>query len=558
MVPVIFMAGIGAWSFQVSKQVSGDVTQARDESIVFALHAHDMEKEIIQVQQWLTDISATQAKDGLNDGLDKAEKHYQSVLSEMDNFRGMYEREKNDAALQRLNELQRLFDSYYNMGKKMAQTYIDGGPEMGNRMMPEFDKKAEALQTVLQAFIKEQVDEANMTMGHIVELTDSFKEGVAGITLLATIFIAGIGFFLHRSINRPLKELVNVAESFGNGDFRVRMDDSTKDEFGLLASHFREASSKVSNTIHKVKGATHDLASSSEELSASAIQIARGTEEQTAKASQVATASQEMSATIVDVAQNVSGAAEAAKEASKVASKGGVIVEKTIESIKSIADTTRGTSRVITALGERSQDVGKIIGVINEIASQTNLLALNAAIEAARAGEQGRGFAVVADEVRKLAEKTTGATKEIEDMIRMIQDDTEKALQSMENEENVVEEGVRLTMDADSALKEIVEQVETVSQMVRQIAAAAEEQSTAADQISGDVEDVAAITKETSAGAQQIAMASEEIAKLASGLQSTAAIFKVTDKSDITGRDRSLPIEGAAAASRGRASGLTV
>ncbi|GBD97671.1 MAG TPA: methyl-accepting chemotaxis protein [Nitrospirae bacterium] len=542
MVPVFLMAGIGVWTYQVSKRVSVDTTMAREESIMFLLKGQQMEKDVIQVQQLFTDILATRVQDGSNGSFDEAEKRRQSFLSEMEHFRKMYGREKKDAALEKLNDLESLFDAYYNTGKNMAQAYIDGDPSTGNRMILKFDEKAEALQAVLQPLLKDQVKETNILLEDIVKAVNSLKKGVAELSIFAAIFIFLVGFFLNRSVSGPVKELVTVARSFGDGDFSIRMDESRKDEFGELASYFNEASHKIGSTIQRVKGATHDLASSSEELSSSAAQIAQGSEEQSAKASQVATASQEMSATIVDVAKNVAGAAEAAGEANKVALNGGGIVEKTIESIKGIADTTRGTSRVITALGERSQDVGKIISVINEIASQTNLLALNAAIEAARAGEQGRGFAVVADEVRKLAEKTTGATKEIEEMIKMIQDDTEKALSSMESEVKAVEEGVKLTMDADTALKEIVAEVEKVSSMVQQIAAAADEQSTASDQISGDIESVAEITEESARGAQQIAAASEDIAQLASNLQSTVATFKISSEADMIAKKRSLPI----------------
>ncbi|MBE7414746.1 MAG: hypothetical protein HS130_05745 [Deltaproteobacteria bacterium] len=184
----------------------------------------------------------------------------------------------------------------------------------------------------------------------------------------------------------------------------------------------------------------------------------------------------------------------------------------------------------MSKLGSRSEEIGNIISVINDIADQTNLLALNAAIEAARAGEQGRGFAVVADEVRKLAEKTMKATKEIGVMITAMQEETGKAISSMEHEVKAVEKGVKLATAAGQSLHEIVEKVGAVTSRMHQVAAAAEQQSTTTDQISGDVATMANVITDTSASAQQIARASEEIAELATGLKSKVEVFHTSNK----------------------------
>jgi methyl-accepting chemotaxis protein len=530
MIPIVLMGGTGVWMFQLSRSVSDEVRQLREQSSTFAVLAQTMGKDVIQVQQWLTDISATRSQDGLNDGFDKAEKHYQSFISGLSRFKDRYELEKNDAAVQKISDLQLRFDAYYAAGRKMAQAYIDGGPPMGNRMMRDFDKMAEALHAVLDPFVTEQTDEAETMMEGIVRSVDNMKTGVAGITLFAILLVSVTGFYLIRSIIRPINELLTEAERLGKGDFSVQIDESGKDEFGDLAHELNQAVNKISGAIHDVKSAVGSLASSSEELSGSAAHIANGSKEQSNRTSQVAASSHELSSAIADIARNVSGAAEAAKKANEAASRVSGIVEETITSINGIADTTRETSQVVAILGSRSQDVGNIIKVIEDIADQTNLLALNAAIEAARAGEQGRGFAVVADEVRKLAEKTTIATKEIGETIGIIQQDTVKALSSMDDELNAVEKGVRFTKDASAALKEIVAQVEELSLIIQQMAATTEEQSTAADQISSDIEAVSEIIKGTSSGAEQIARASRDIAQLASDLQSITAKFKVHDK----------------------------
>ncbi len=333
---------------------------------------------------------------------------------------------------------------------------------------------------------------------------------------------------------RPLINIKNTVEKFARGDLTSRanikirfLGRDLEDEIYSLGQSVDEMAKNTSEVIGRITESSNHLANASEELSASATQIARGTEEQEGRASHVATASQQMSATVIEVAKNASGASKAAESANEAAVKGGGIVEKTIEKMNGISVTARESSEVIATLGSRSQEIGKIIKVIEEIADQTNLLALNAAIEAARAGEQGRGFAVVADEVRKLAERTGMATKEIGHMIMGIQEETEKAITTMDKEIKVVEEGVSLAEQAGASLVEISSLVDHVTGVIQGIAAASEEQSTAADQISGDIESVATITKETATGSQQIVAASVEMAQLASNLQSMVSMFNI-------------------------------
>lgn len=313
-------------------------------------------------------------------------------------------------------------------------------------------------------------------------------------------------------------------------DLTLRVEIDSKDESGQMAGSFNGMIGKFHDIISDIHTSIAHLASASEELSASAVQIAGGTQSQGARASQVSTAAQEMSATIVEVAKSISNAADAAREASGVAVKGGDIVDKTIDSMNGISETAKESSRIISTLGGRSQEIGNIIGVINDIADQTNLLALNAAIEAARAGEQGRGFAVVADEVRKLAEKTMKATKEIGEMIKSMQDETKNAISSMDAEVKAVEDGVSLAKNAGGALKEIVSKVDVVTSMVHQITTATEQQSAATEQISGDIESVADVINETTTSAQQIAKAAEEMAQLAASLKQTVEVFSIHKK----------------------------
>jgi methyl-accepting chemotaxis protein len=207
--------------------------------------------------------------------------------------------------------------------------------------------------------------------------------------------------------------------------------------------------------------------------------------------------------------------------------KGGQVVSETIEGMSKISHSVNESSSTVEALGKRSEQIGEIVKVINDIAGQTNLLALNAAIEAARAGEQGRGFAVVADEVRKLAERTTSATHEIGDMITGIQDDTTKAVESMHAGTKEVEAGVILANQAGEALQEIVSSVQGVSDMVQHIATAAEEQSTTGDVISANVESVANITQQTAESATLSSNAASELNELAQELRNLVSGFQL-------------------------------
>ncbi|MBI5885321.1 MAG: HAMP domain-containing protein [Deltaproteobacteria bacterium] len=335
-------------------------------------------------------------------------------------------------------------------------------------------------------------------------------------------------FVIKSKVVTPMRNLNNeIIEIERTGEISRQVVVASDDEAGQIATAFNRMMEKFHNVIREIHASTERLASSSEELSASATQIAAGSESQGARATQVSTSSQEMSTTIIEVARNVSSASDAARDASAVATKGGKIVSRTIESMNGISRNAKESSVLISTLGASSREIGNIVSVINDIADQTNLLALNAAIEAARAGDQGRGFAVVADEVRKLAEKTMTATKEIGAMISTMQNGTAKTITSMEEEVRAVEEGVSLATEAGRALDEIVSKVDVVTSMIHQMTAAMEQQSAVTEQISGDIESVAGVISETTASARQIAMASAEMAELAASLKSTVEIFKV-------------------------------
>jgi methyl-accepting chemotaxis protein len=335
--------------------------------------------------------------------------------------------------------------------------------------------------------------------------------------------------YLERSVNTILTEM----ELFANGDLTASLiPEKDGDIIANLYAGFNKSVQNIGRLINSVMEAVQATASAANQISSSTEEMAAGAQEQSAQATEVAGAVEEMTKTIYETTKNTGQATEASKNSGEVAKEGGRVVEETIRGMNRISDVVKKSAETVQALGKSSDQIGEIVQVIDDIADQTNLLALNAAIEAARAGEQGRGFAVVADEVRKLAERTTKATKEIATMIKQIQKDTSGAVESMEQGTKEVEVGKQLAEKAGTSLQEIIHGAERVLDIVSQVAAASEEQSSAAEQISKNIESISSVTQQSAGGIQQIAHASEDLNRLTLNLQGLISQFKVDDTSN--------------------------
>ena len=328
-------------------------------------------------------------------------------------------------------------------------------------------------------------------------------------------------------LSESVEEILYKMESFAEGDLTAHLEVEKEDEIGRLFMGFNTAVKNIKTMMLKVSESVAATASAANQISSSTEEMAAGVQEQSQQTTEVAGAVEEMTKTILETSKNSSAASEAAKNAGTIAKEGGKVVGETINGMIRIADVVKKSAETVQALGKSSDQIGEIIQVIDDIADQTNLLALNAAIEAARAGEQGRGFAVVADEVRKLAERTTKATKEIAAMIKQIQKDTEGAVVSMKEGTEEVEKGKALADRAGQSLGQIISGAENVVDISIQVAAASEEQSSTAEQISKSIEAINNVTNQSSTGIQQIARAAEDLNKLTGNLESLISKFKI-------------------------------
>jgi methyl-accepting chemotaxis protein len=373
------------------------------------------------------------------------------------------------------------------------------------------------------------VMEIGMDRSHYVAAINSARNTAILVGIATLVLGALIAAFIARQIVVPLNRAVDAMNEIaeGDGDLTQRLDESGNNEISRLAHAFNSFAEKVRGMVSQVYGSTTQLASAAEEMSLVMEETKRDTLQQQSETSQVVTAMNEMTATVQEVARHATEAASAASKADHASVDGKKVVLSTMNAIEALSSEVHSAANVISQLEKDSENIGTVLDVIKGIAEQTNLLALNAAIEAARAGEQGRGFAVVADEVRTLASRTQQSTQEIQTMIENLQVGAQSAVKVMDESRAKAEDSVTQAAKAGGSLEEITHSVSLINDMNTQIATAAEEQSAVAEEINRNIVNISEIVDRTADGASQTSIASEELASLAAQLQQLVNQFKV-------------------------------
>lgn len=435
------------------------------------------------------------------------------------------------APTDRIDRLKELFHEYYDSALTLSKGLLDETIDRGQAksLSERVNASQVKLDQAFSTFREESYRQFTQALDAVNQSSTMALNTGLGIGLITTLILVLSGLFVSGSITRNIGNVVASLEAManGNGDLTLRLKSEANDEVGTLVDCFNRFVEKLQGVITSVAGTTTQVATASEEMKRMSEKSATNMSNQQREIDQVVTAMAEMTGTVEEVAGSAARASEAANLALAEADSGKQVVGENMEAISNLAADVEHAAEVIQDLNSHSDAIGAVLNVIRDIAEQTNLLALNAAIEAARAGEQGRGFAVVADEVRTLATRTHESTREINDMISRLQSGTQVAVETMtqgcERAQASVEQAARVR----EALERIAQAVEQISGMNLQIASAAEEQAAAVKEININIVNLGNVVGQVNEGAHVAEEDSEELTTLASQLKSQVQLFKI-------------------------------
>jgi methyl-accepting chemotaxis protein len=520
---IILFSSIIFFTIYEIYRIQADAAEIDQHVLPYAILADKMVLDVVQVQQFLTDASATHNRDGFAEAGKYATSFKAGILSYKTRFNG------HPRELKEIEEIDTSFDRYYDSGKKMAEVYISKGLEEGNRLMEGFDKNASDIAQKVFALRDNEVAVARDKV-HNISLLGQRAQLISMIFgLIGVMAGLGLAWWMSNSILNQLgidpSDAKNLANEIASGDLSRDIPLKQGDNTSLLFA-MRSMQLRLREMIKNVTDNASQIVLSAKHLADSSKIVLSGSQRQNDAATGVASAVEEMTASIEQIAGNADHSEKIAKQAGSISEQGRQVVADAVDEMHSIANSVSVSSDIIRHLGKDTQRISDIVKVIKEIADQTNLLALNAAIEAARAGEQGRGFAVVADEVRKLAERTAKSTQEIADMTMEIQNNANNAVSSMEQGTSQVNEGVEKARRAGTAMVEIKEGTEQVVATVADITTALKEQSSAVNLVASEVAAIAAMVNDNTREVDDLAQTSEQLYSLAGELKKSVSHFK--------------------------------